>query len=219
MALSFSLTYTQGTTVEAGTITDATVYGTPNDDRADRGNYLLLSENDNNGTRTYLSVTNTTPLSTLSWAFTSNGDGWHQATLLSVSLWDSGTSYIEDDVVFYTVTGLFYTALQANSNVAPDSGSGPANWQEVTDFTAIQQDHTNLEVFDFNFLITSRTDLRIADKFYEIIKEDFTCKLTLDDAANPLNLIAMMEGAESKELDGKLDQADQIIDAISECVE
>lgn len=230
MALEILITDVQLEDVASGTIDDITGsydalnnpggYGTPNDDRNERGNYLLLSSNDKSGNRTYLTVTNSTPLSTLSWAFTSTEDGWHQATLLSVGLWNGSDPFVSsaNDTVFYTVTGLFYVCIQNNTNIAPDSGSGSQYWEVVTDFTELQQDHGNIDVIEKNFLIHSRTSLDIADKLYGVLSEDFACKLDLDDASHPLNLIAMLEAAQSKMIDDKGDQADQIIDAIQECV-
>lgn len=195
-------------------------YGAPNPVRTDRANYLMVSKNDKSGNRTYLTVTNSDPLNTLEWTVTSTLDGWHQATLLSFNKWSGATAYVANtNAIYYTVTGKFYKAIQASTNIAPDSGSGPSYWEEIVDFTAIQQGYTNVEVIDFNFLVDSRTSLLISDDLYDKINEDFTCKLSIEDAAHPLNLIAMLEAAQSKALDDKFDQAEQIIRAIEDCLD
>lgn len=216
MALTFILTFTQGTAVADGTITDSTVYGGANDDRNERGNYLLLSKNDKAGTRTYLTIANSTPLSTLSWAFTSTQDGWHQATLLSAKIWSSGQSYIIGDIIFYGATGLFYRSTTVHSNIAPDSGSGAANWTAITDFTAIQTGFTNIEVFDYNFMVESRVDLLGVEKLDEAIGDDFLCKLNPSDAVELLNFTIGIDTARSKMAQDEASDAEEIIRAIEE---
>lgn len=232
MPLSITIAKQQLQVKENFTITDTTGsydalsntggYGGPNDDRTDLANYLLVSKNDKNGNRTYLMVTNTDPLNTLVWSLVSAADGWFQATLLSFQKWNSSDSYTSSgspDVVYYTTTNKYYKSIQNSTNIAPDSGSGSQYWQEITDFTLIQQDHSNVEVIDYNFLIDSRTSLCIADEFYDVMSEDFVCKLTLDEASHPLNLIASLEGAYAKMINDEGSAAEQIIVAISECCE
>src|SRR5690606_5781553 len=140
------------------TLTDGTNYGSPEIERSDVANFLLVSSNNKNGDRSYLGVVNTDPLTTLVWAIQTSEDGWHQATLLSIGIWNSSQEFVPNDVAYYQPTGKVYKATQTNTNVAPDSGSGPANWEEVGDLSTIQQGHTNLDVFDYDFLVRSRVD-------------------------------------------------------------
>src|SRR5690606_23815435 len=141
MALTRVLTWAQGQQVDTGTITDGTNYGSPEIERGEVANFLLVSSNDKNGGRSYLDVLNTAPLSTLVWNIGTSEDGWHQATLLSIGLWNDSDEFAAGSVCYYSSTGKVYRALQTHTNVAPDSGSGPANWEEVQDLTVIQQDH------------------------------------------------------------------------------
>lgn len=217
MALVVTGEYIQGNEVAQGTVSWTGNYGTPEDDRDDRGNFMLLSSNDKAGTRTYIGVSNTTPLVTDDYAITTTEDGWHQATLISAKKWLLSESYVADNVVYYVPTNKWYNCIQANTNVAPDSGGGDDYWEEVTDMTTIQTGHTNMDVFNLDFMVESRTDLAIANELYDVLAEDFMCKLNIADAAHPLNLIAMIEAAQSKMLDDQPDQADQIIDAIITC--
>lgn len=227
MPLSIVIEHAQGETIEDFTISDVTGsydalnnaggYGSPNAARGEVANFLLVSSNDKNGTRTYLSVANTTPLSTLLWSLLSAVDGWHQATLLSINPYSNVQSYVVNDVQYYAPTGKVYFASNANSAVAPDAPTGSQYWTEATDLTLLQQNHTNLTVVDYNFLIESRTDTKILDELYDLIKEDFACKLDISDAAHPINLIAMLEGAQSKMIDDKPDQAQEIMTAIADC--
>ena len=221
MALDHTATYTQNESVTTGVYTDTTTYGGAEDDRNERGNYLLVSQNDKDGNRTYLTIANTTPLSTLTWTITNEADGWFQATKLSVKIWSSGASYVvgaTPSVVYYGNTGLFYRCIQAHTNVAPDSGSGSSYWTAITDFTTIQTGYSNLDVFDFNFLIRPRTDLAIADLFDQLIDQDFAGNLTLDEASHPLNIVGMMYGAETKEATDLCDEAVQILDSITDAL-
>lgn len=192
-------------------------YGLPNELRTDRANYLLVSKNTVSGDRTYLAVTNTDPLNTVIWTLTSSADGWHQATVLSFKKWSNAPSYVVGDAVYYTVNGLYYHCIQANSNINPTSS---LYWTQITDFEAAQQaGYTNMEIIDYDFLIDSRASIDLADELYDVISEDFTCKLQIEDAAHPLNLIAMLEAAQSKMLDDKPDQAEQIMIALEECTD
>jgi hypothetical protein len=230
MPLAISIVKAQQEEVEDFTIGDDTGsydainnsdgYGSPNDARTDRANYLLVSKNDPSGNRTYLTVSNTDPLNTLVWNLQSTIDGLHQATLLSFRKWSGATAYVANtNAIFYTVTGLFYKCIQNNTNIAPDSGGGDAYWTEIEDFTEIMQGYSNVDVVDYEFLIDARTSICIADEFFEVIEEDFLCKLSLDDASHPLNLIASLEGAHSKMAVDEGADAEQIILAITECCE
>lgn len=218
MALTRVLTWAQGQQVDTGTITDGTNYGSPEIERGEVANFLLVSSNDKNGGRSYLDVLNTAPLSTLVWNIGTSEDGWHQATLLSIGLWNDSNEFAAGSVCYYSSTGKVYRALQTHTNVAPDSGSGPGNWEEVQDLTVIQQDHANVTVLDYDFLVRSRVDIAIVDEFDHIIRKDFSCKMTVQDASHPLNLLAMMLGAETKMLTDNPDQADEIVHAITDCV-
>jgi hypothetical protein len=218
MALTFILEYTQGNTVEAGTITNDTVYGGANDDRNERGEYLLLSKNDKNGTRTYLSVPNTLPLSRVEWDITSAADGWHQATLLSAKIWSSGQTYIVGDIIYYDTTGLFYRCISGHTNVAPDSGSGSSNWTAIADFTAIQTGFTNIEVTDFSFNVESRIALAAVDKLDENIGDDFMAKVDPTEAVDILNMRAGIEAYRSKAVQEEFSDVEEIVRAIEETI-
>jgi hypothetical protein len=232
MALNITLAKRQEEAKENFTIIDTTGsydaltntggYGGPNEDRTDVANYLLVSKNNTNGARTYLEVVNTDPLNTMEWSLVSEVDGWYQATLLSFQKWNGSDSYVssgDPDVVYYTGTSKFYMAIQNSTNIAPDSGSGSQYWAEITDFTEIQQDYSNVVVVDYEFLIDSRTSLCIADALHEAISDDFLCKLTLEEASHPLNMIASLEGAYAKMANDEGSSAEQIIVAISDCCE
>lgn len=67
-------------------------------------------------------------------------DGWYELVLFNPAIWDNATNYIKETVlgndqsiVYYAPTESFYYALEDNSNIAPDSGGGPANWQVIPD--------------------------------------------------------------------------------------
>jgi hypothetical protein len=213
--MEYTLEFVQGETVEAGTINDTSPWGGTNPARTDRANILLLSQNDKSGVRTYLSIVNTDPLNAITWTFSSAKDAWHQATLLVFKKWDSVTAYTaNNNAVYYVTTGKFYKCIQNNTNVAPDSGSGSANWEEITDFTLIQQGYTNVDVTDYDFAVESRLSLDIADKLHETLGEKFLCKFQPEEAVNLLNLIATREGFRSKFIDEEPDQGEEIIRAM-----
>lgn len=218
--MTYSLTYTQGTTKEAGTISDTSVWGGANPARNTRYNILLFSRNDKSGTRSYLPVVNTDPNNVLSWAVSSTMDSWHQATLLVFQLWNSGTAYVASvNAIYYAPTTKFYRCISNNTNVAPDSGSGPTKWTEITDFTTIQQGYTNVDVKDFNFSITSRIAIFLGDELYETIIDKFLAQLQPEEAVEFLNSIATLEGIKAKELDGKFNEMEEIIRAMADAME
>lgn len=227
MPLAIQIQETQLTAIDDFTIADVTGtydalnntggYGTPNDSRTDRANYLLVSKNDKAGTRTYLTVANNDPVNNMLWNLKSTEDGWHQATMLSFHRWSGVQNYVINDVQYFSVTNKYYIAIAPSLAIAPDSGLASAYWLEITDFAAIQQGYTNLDVVDYDFLIESRVDTCILDALFDEIDKDFTCKLTIDDLAHPLNLIAMLEGAQAKMITDKPDQAQEIIEKISDC--
>lgn len=218
--MDFTLGFIQGQEVNKGTIHDYSTYGDSNPDRSERANFLLLSKNDKGGNRSYLSIINTSPLSTTQWDFTHNKDGWHQATMLSFQLWDSQTEYTEgDNAVFHSGSGKFFRAIATNTDKEPTSGDGPANWEEITDFTEIQQGYDNVDVTDYDFLVDSRIALELGDKLYFTLGETFLCKFQPEDAVHLLNLLATREGYRSKLIDDEPDQSEEIIRAMEACLE
>lgn len=219
--MDYSLVFTQGQQVADGLITDTSGWGVgANPARSDKANVLLLSQNDKAGTRTYLTIVNTTPLSSLTWAFASAQDGWHQATLLVFAKWSGATAYTaNNNAIFYTVNSKFYKCITNNTNIAPDSGSGPANWTEITDFTLIQQGYTNVDVTDYNFPVQSRIAIDTADKLYDALGDKFLCKLQPEEAVNLLNIVATIEGMQSKFIDEEPDQGEEIIRALVACLD
>lgn len=219
--MTYTLEFVQGATVEAGVINDNSSWGVgANPARTDRANVLLLSQNDKEGVRTYLDIVNTDPINAITWAFESSQDGWHQATLLVFNIWDDATEYTAAvNAVYYSATGKFYKALLTNTNVAPDSGSGPTNWEEITDFTLIQQGFTNVDVTDYDFPVESRIATALTDKLYDTLGDKFLCKFEPEEAVNFLNLVATREGYRSKFIDEEPDQGEEIIRAMEACLE
>lgn len=219
--MDYALEFVQGQAKTAGTINDNSAWGVGgNPARTARANILLLSQNNKSAVRTYLTILNTNPLNAITWDFTSAQDGWHQATLLVFPIWLIGTAYtLNVHAVYYAPTAKFYKAKLTNTGVAPDSGSGPANWDEITDFTLIQQGLTNVDVTDYDFAVESRLALAIADKMYSKLGETFLCKFQPEDAVNLLNLLATREGYRSKFIDDEPDQGEEIIRAMEACLE
>lgn len=219
--MDYSLEFVQGQQITEGTINDNSAWGSgANPIRTARANVLLLSQNDNGGVRTYLDIINTDVLNSITWDFASAQDGWHQATLLVFPIWVIGTEYTQNvNAVYYTPTSKFYKAKLTHTGVAPDSGSGPTNWEEITDFTLLQQGYTNVDVTDYDFLVESTLAVNIADKLYDAIGETFLSKLQPEEAVNLLNLLATREGYRSKLIDEEPDQAEEIIRAMEACFE
>ena len=216
-----TLEYVQGEEVQDGVINDNSSWGVgANPDRADRAVYMLLSQNDKSGNRTYINLINTSPLSALTWAIESAQDGWHQATGLQFVLWDGATEFTADvNACYHSSSGKFYKCTTTHTNVEPTSGSGPNNWEAITDFTEIQQGYTNVTVTDYDFPVESRTAVLIADKLYSTLGDKFLCKFQPEEAVNLLNVIATREGYRSKFIDDEPDQGEEIIRALEACLE
>lgn len=218
--MDFTLEFEQGQAIDAGTIYDRSTYGGSNPERSERANVLLLSQNDKNGNRTYLTVPNTTPLSSLSWTFTHEKDAWHQATILSFELWNSSDEFTGgNNAVYHSDSGKFFKCLDTNTNVEPTSGSGPLYWEEITDFTDIQQGYDNVDVTDYDFPVKSRIDMAILDEVFEALGETFICKFQPEEAVDVLNLIATREGFLSKFIVDEPNHGEEIIRTMEACLE
>jgi hypothetical protein len=206
---------------DAGTVQDNSEWGEgANPARNLRANVLLLSKNDKNGTRTYLVITNDDYLAKVAWTFTHDHDGWHQATLLVFGFWAIGTEFTAGvNAVYYEDTGKFYSCKITNTGTAPDAVSGSTYWEEITDFTEIQQGYTNVDVEDLDFNVKARTELALLDIADEEIDDKFSQLQQPESATRLLNLVAMLEGAESKMLSGSPDEAETIMRSIESSIE
>jgi hypothetical protein len=207
---------------DEGSIQDNSEWGSGgNPNRNLRANVLLISKNDSSGTRSYLVFTNSDYLSKLVWTFTHSQDGWHQATLLVFGIWSGATEYLDSNrnAVYYTPTNKFYKCKVTHTNIAPDSGSGATYWEEITDFTAIQQGFTNVDVADLDFNVKARTELALLDIADEEIDNNFTQLQQPESATRILNLVSALEGAESKMLSGEPDKCETIMRSIESSIE
>jgi hypothetical protein len=82
------------------------------------------------------------PSSVLTWAVATDVDGHYRFKNLLYPIWDGGEGYVTDDVVYYS--GVYYTAIQDNSNQQPDISIG-TNWAVHTP-TVVDEDISNMEV-------------------------------------------------------------------------
>lgn len=134
MALVPLLSYTaesQNGTNYTGTLTEATVYGSPEADRADVGVYVTGNKIKADGTVDFaVTMGSITPASDTSFTFDITKDGHYQFTYVIANDWTAGT-YNANDLVMYT-DGNFY---QTPSSTSAEPAASP--WVLVSDPTTL----------------------------------------------------------------------------------
>lgn len=160
----------------AATVADVSVY--TGELRGDKANILVVSKNDKNGTPTYLTgIVNTSPLSALTWVFSTVLDGWYRFNLLRIGIFSSGpistvaevssggiiTQYAT--ILYYTPTQQVVKALTTGSvSVMPGAGGWQTYWSVVTDYSTLVnygaiQVLVDGELIDVRFRDALRNDL------------------------------------------------------------
>lgn len=134
MALTPLITYTaesQDGSNFTGTLTEATVYGSPEADRADVGVYVTGNKIKADGTVDFaVTMGSITPATDTSFTFSITKDGHYQFTYVIVDDWAAGT-YNANDLVFYS-DGNFY---QTPSSTSAEPSASP--WALVSDPTSL----------------------------------------------------------------------------------
>ena len=226
---TLALTFAQNIDGVTGVVTDTTTnYGGANPARATLGNYLLWSKTDSEGTQAFTNPTQTLPHSISTWTVDTTEDGWHQAILLSVADFSAGGTYVKEvtdsqgivttyaDIVYYDTTKKWYKCITdiSGSVPAPDSGSGPTYWQEVTDMSALIA-NTKVNKVVLDVAITVLTDKCVKDAFYQKISA-CGCKPSFKEMEKPLQGYFLAIGAMSKFNDSKPSEFEEIVSELSE---
>lgn len=165
---SVCLIYTDECTLHK--YSNKTVYGTPNQDRNQAAEILIAAYVDEDEVEIFLTVDSTPYISKLEYDINNTIDGHYRYERLRFQFWSGATAYVKKVVdvnniittypslVYYTVTGKFYKALENHTNVAPDTAvTGIINWIEVSDFTIAEiRLNPNIEAFVNDLLFDCR---------------------------------------------------------------
>jgi hypothetical protein len=203
-----------------------TIYGTPNQDRNQAAEILIaahvtVAENNEPAIEEFITIDSIPYLTKLEYDINTTEDGHYRYERLRFQFWSNVANYVKKVVdvnniittypslIYYQATGKFYKALENHTNIAPDSGSGSINWQEVTDFTIAEiRLNPNIEAFVSNLLFDCRS--RKCTK-NELVKLDCAC---MDDIKKLLPFLRrkiLLTSARSKADDQKPEQAETII--------
>lgn len=146
MALSPSLTISIAADVASATITDTTVYGAPNADRADLRVFVKHYKVDTASIESALTLTSDTSDAQTDavWTWTYDSDGYHKTYYVAIPEYSAATSYNIYDAVFDPATDLVYRS-KSSGNVGQsltdtnfylpitDPASLAANYGEATE--------------------------------------------------------------------------------------
>lgn len=153
MALIDSVTFTQNADIATGVVADASDYGVSgNPLRSAKANYLLWSKTDQNGVRTFDNPAQGNVLSNLSYTVNTAVDGWYEAILMRFNIYDNGTAYVLDDVVYDG--GSVYKAKGATTGNLPTDTDF---WDVVTDLSTLIT-NADVDVFIEDFYIKARAN-------------------------------------------------------------
>jgi len=172
MALVPIYNFTQNDGGETGLIVNATVYGSPNQNRNEAAEYILWSKTNKAGARTFYNPDQGNVLTNLQYSVNTNiADGWYEMIRLRIQFYN-GTNYVEQQesggvitqyasIFYYGTTGLVYKA------VAPSTGQDPTNtnfFQVVEDLSTIL-DNPNIDVYYKNVYVDYHQNACIVKKF------------------------------------------------------
>src|SRR5687767_14640731 len=130
MAFTNSLSFTQtADDIESGVVTNLTDYGVSgNPLRSAKDEYLLWSKTDKNGVRTFTNPDQENVLSNLTYNVATLTDGHYEGIILRIDIYDNGTPYVVDDVVYHS--GSVYIATASTTGNLPTDTNF---WAVVTD--------------------------------------------------------------------------------------
>jgi hypothetical protein len=132
MALDVSLTVSISSDLETSTLTDATVYGSPNPDRVDLRVFAAVQKLQEDLDATTLAVTsNTGDAETVTaWTYTTPDDGYIRFYYVAIPAYSGVTTYAAYDAVYNTSDDTVY-----RSKVASNSGNAltdTAYWEVIS---------------------------------------------------------------------------------------
>lgn len=111
-------------------VDNPTGYGSPNDARADLYLKFIATLKKTDGDEP-ITVPDYDPNTTNSWSIAIEEDGWYELFLFACKIYNAGTTYLADYVVYDAVTEKFYYSLQ-NSNTG-NAVTDASWWEEATE--------------------------------------------------------------------------------------
>lgn len=119
-------------------------YGAPNPTFAAFAHYAIIrKKNVNEVADEVLILDSYNPISATVFTADRDPDGWYEATLFDIDVWNSGTSYVGGTLTTGNVVydaGILYCCTVSNSNSKPSLN--PSKWTVVTDLTTIEGNTT-----------------------------------------------------------------------------
>jgi hypothetical protein len=137
---SITVTSTGSTT----TVVDSTVYGTPNLDRNEVAVYLLAFKVSEDLTETSLDIAANDPLVVTQFIVTNTIDGWQRFLLMPIPIYDNGTAYAANSVVYEA--GTLYKNISNATSTGQLPSANPAIWEEENTMDIYTSVGTSTEV-------------------------------------------------------------------------
>lgn len=151
MALAFELQLDEEQVdCSSSFINNVTQYGSPEEDRSDSAEVMVIAKVDQYGVRNYLPVLNNDPLNQLKYEFPTSVDGHYAFFLMRIPIYNPGTTYFNEvlnsegvitqaaGVVYLDSTITIYKAKLNNfSGISPDAVNGSDYWDVVSDYSTL----------------------------------------------------------------------------------
>jgi hypothetical protein len=178
-------------------LTDTTIYGDTNPERSDLAVYVQMYKVNEEGVRTLLATTpnNANPTVATTWTFALSVDGWYQADIIMIPVYDNTETYNEHDLVYSTNV---YKSISAS----PITGNAPpsAAWTLVSSPTsevALNGEATgagNATFFIFNTIMTPNTEKYYGDL---VVVEALACvgDCNIEEKVNSYEFIDLLLNA------------------------
>jgi hypothetical protein len=179
------------------TIADETAYTAPSNTRDSAYRYLIGAKMDEDQNLKWLTdLVNTTPLTQLSWTFTTQGTGAYRFYYISVPFYNSGATYTKEvisdgvissyaNIIYYPGNQTLYKAIGTNFiAIEPTVSDSWENYWEVFDPTLFdtQLNSTTIEVFRSDDIITCEYETCILDRITEL-EDEAICGVCINDQA------------------------------------
>jgi hypothetical protein len=144
MAVDIQTTFSYPSGVNTLRVTDSTGdydassnpggYGSPNIERTDYALYFVAYRKPFGESEIDLSIANAAPKTVESWdiSLTTYGDGHYQFDLIHIPIWDNGTSYAVNQVVFDDADDALYIATGTTTPGDAPSAT-PGEWDTIAD--------------------------------------------------------------------------------------
>lgn len=203
---------------------NTTVYGSPNQDRNEAAEVLVVAHIDTDQQENFITVDSTPYLTKIQYDVSNTKDGHYQFELLRFPKWTT-SPYTQVEItdgndiittyatlVYGETANKFYKLIAASTDVEPGVDAGwETYWEEITDFTDVDvRSNTTIEIAEFDNIHDCRSTICVKNELYKVSCADVNC-IDLKSMTGYLKKSVLLAGARAKNEDNQPEASEKII--------